>query len=182
MWFGLLAVLFIALSSLCLLTAFASALSRPARESKNLAVDASAGQEYIARYTASIRASAIIMVALSAVLTLLMIAYAGGPLPVALGGGGFIFLVLYSIHVFGTSVRFTANGFVAQAPFQSELRENYESVRLITSRPGILRIEFADGRVLKIRAGLGDPDVVMSILNTRCPENPRALQGHTVRD
>lgn len=169
-WFGLIAVVLIALSSFCLLTALASVLARPTRESKNQTVDAIADREYIARYTTSIRVSAIIMAVLYAVLTLLMIFYAGGPLLVAVGVSGFIVLVMHSIHVFGTSVRFTDSGFVGRSPFHSELRENYEDVRRITSRPGILRIGFADGRMLKIRAGLGDADVIISLLDARCPE------------
>jgi len=79
--------------------------------------------------------------------------------------------LLYAVHMMTTCVRFTRQGFVARLPWFRKLDEPYERVQRISGKPGTLRIQFSDGRTLRLHSGWGDPDAVIAHLQAHCPES-----------
>ena len=94
-------------------------------------------------------------------------------MPVIMFGAGMIFFILYAIHVWGTEIRFTPSGFVARRPMSPELLEPYSHVKRIKVRTGTLTVEFSGGQKIYFHRGLGDPDIVVELLQARCPASVR---------
>jgi len=82
----------------------------------------------------------------------------------------FFGLVANVVHVITTSVRFTNDRITARLPWFRSLSEPYAAVKKLRSMPGTVRIQFSDGRSLRLHPGLGDPDVVIGYLQRHCPE------------
>jgi hypothetical protein len=157
-------------SSICLFSALAAFIKRrqpPGQIAHSVAVDG----EYVAEYSRSDRATALFIAAFFGVLTTFILLRSTTPGIVALSATFFGGAVLYAVHIMTTSVRFTRQGFVARLPWFRKLEERYERVQRISGKPGTLRIQFSDGRTLRLHSGLGDPDTVIAHLQAHCPES-----------
>jgi hypothetical protein len=87
--------------------------------------------------------------------------------PLILGVGA----LWYAIHVTTTSILFTKEYIIAQLPGFRTVSEPYDAIRKVQAKPGTVRIQFLDGRSLKLHPGLGDPDLVIGYLQARCPKH-----------
>ncbi len=127
--------------------------------------------DYLAKYSIGDRAVALGLAIASATLATFFVSGSASWIATAIS----IVLVLgaafYLSHVGLTRVLFTANGLVVRRPFQREFSETYANVKRISGKPGTVKLEFADGRSLKLHSGLGNPDVVIGYLQTHCPES-----------
>ena len=54
-----------------------------------------------------------------------------------------------------------------------ELLEPYSHVKRIKVRTGTLTVEFSSGQKIYFHRGLGDPDIVVELLQARCPASVR---------
>jgi hypothetical protein len=170
LWFGLLSVTLIFGSSLCLFAALAAFIKQrrtTERTARAVATDA----DYVAEYPGSDRVTALLIAVFFGVLTAFLVLRSATPGMIALSGLFFGGGLLYAVHIMTTCVRFTRSGFVARLPWFRTLQEPYERVQRISGKPGTLRVQFSDGRVLRLHSGLGDPDAVIAHLQARCPES-----------
>lgn len=127
--------------------------------------------EYVATYSWPDRAKALIIAGLFGILTVFLLLRSTDWRGIALSGTFFGISIIYVLHLLGTSVRFTREGFIARLSWLRQFDAPYNLVNRVSSKPGTLKIEFSDGRSLKIHSGLGNPDVVIALLQARCPES-----------
>ena len=175
LWLALASLSFVAGSSLCLFTSFAAflmgKLNRQQSESQPITRRAAIDGEYVATYSWSDRAKALIVAGSFGILTVFLLLRSKDWRGIALSGTFFGVSVIYVLHIVGTSVRFTREGFIARLSWLRQFDAPYNLVNRISSKPGTLKIEFSDGRSLKIHSGLGNPDVIIALLQERCPES-----------
>lgn len=168
LWLGELSVTLIFGSSLCLFLALAAVIKRRNRAPGRAHRQVTVSVDYVARYPRSDRIQALLLAGFFAALTVffgLRSATAG----MIIAASIFAVAVWYAVHVMSLSVRFTDDGFVARLAWFRELREPYDRVVKILTKPGTITVHFSDGRSLKLHPGLGDAETVIAQLRTRCP-------------
>jgi len=132
--------------------------------------------DYVARYSAQDQIITIILSILFGALTLFVCFRSHGtPLQIAFITI-FCGLIAYAVQVTSTSIRFTNERITARLPWFRSFSEPYAAIERLQSKPGTIRIQFSDGRSLSLHSGLGDPDLVISYLQTHCPESAE-LEG-----
>lgn len=138
--------------------------------------------EYIARYSMQDRVIAVILAILFGGLTVFIVLRSNRMLMQVVAVTIFCGLVANVLHVIATRVRFTDDRITARLAWFRSISEPYTAVKKLRSMPGTVRIQFSDGRSLKLHPGLGDPDRVIGYLRTHCPESveledpPRPLE------
>jgi hypothetical protein len=127
--------------------------------------------DYLAKYFAQDQVIAVSLALVFGALTVLLLLLS----PLIEWGmvclGFFCYFVWYAIHVTTTSIRFTRERIIARLPGFRTISEPYTAIQKLQSKPGTLRVEFSDGLSLKLYSGLGDPESVISYLQTHCPES-----------
>ncbi len=171
LFLGLLSLGFVSASSLCLLLALARYIqSRHPRCQKRAAqVRLKVDGEYEARYSWSDRIVALALVAFFGGLTLLLWMRSGKPHVIVGCAILFGWTAFYAVHITGTCIRFTRQGFTARISWVRNVSEPYAAVQSISGKPGTLRVQFSDGQSLKFHSGLGNPDLVIACLRAKCP-------------
>lgn len=131
--------------------------------------------EYVAQYSARDRAIGLGLMAFFAALLVYLASRSARVIGLVISGGGFCFFAWYAILLMVTRVKFTRERIVARLPLFREVSERYADVVQVRSKPGTVRLDFADGHTLKLHSGLGDPDVIIAYLDAHCP--PSAVSG-----
>jgi hypothetical protein len=170
-WLGVLSVILIAVSSLCLFFALAAFLKRRNQEGRLTTHTVTAEGEYVAEYSRSNRVIALSLAAFFVALTVFFELRSAKPGALAISATFLGGAVWYAVHVMSTRVRFTSQGLVARLSWFRELNEPYHRVEHISGTPGTLKIQFSDGRTLRLHSGLGDPDSVIAHLHAHCPKS-----------
>jgi hypothetical protein len=170
LWLAWLSITLIFASSLCLFSALYAFLRGRLRRTEPVARKVATNSEYVAQYSRSDRATALVIACSLGLLTAFFSLHSKKPGIIALSATFFGAAVLYAVHTVTTRVMFTHQGFVARFSWFRELREPYDRVQRISGRPGTLKIQFSDGRQLKLHSGMGDPETVIAHLQARCPE------------
>jgi hypothetical protein len=129
------------------------------------------GGEYIAEYSFGDRLTGLAIAGFYGALTIFFLLRSARLQAVALCLVFAGWAVFYAVHVTVTRIRFTQDGLVARLPWFRQLSEPYARVQRISGKPGTLKIEFSDGRSLKLHSGLGDADTVIAYLQAHCPES-----------
>jgi len=173
LWLGLLSVTMIFSSSLCLSFALAKFLEARRARSKPVEppISVNVDREYIAQYSLGDRVTAIAIAAFFGALTIFFLLRSNRLRATGLSLLFFFWALFYVVHITITRIRFTHEGFVARLPWFREISEPYARVQRISGKPGTLKIEFSDGRTLKIHSGLGDAHTVVAYLQAHCPES-----------
>jgi hypothetical protein len=112
-----------------------------------------ANDEYVAEYSRSDRATALLIAGSFGALTVLFVLRSTKPGVIALCTAFFLAAVLYAADIMTARVRFTREGFVARRLWFRELHEPYDRVQRISGRPGTLKVQFSDGRSLNLPPG-----------------------------
>jgi hypothetical protein len=126
--------------------------------------------DYIAQYSWADRCIAAAIALFFAALAVFFIR-SGAVKGALISTAFFSFMAYYLLHVTGTRVRFAQDEFVVRRSWFLRFSEPYGRVQRIVSKPGTVRVEFSDGRCLKLHPGLGDPDKVIAYLQARCPSS-----------
>jgi hypothetical protein len=173
LWFGELSVTLIFGSSLCLFFALARLIqSRKRLPMATMSpVTVSLDEEYTAEYSWGDRIIALGLALFFGWLTAFFLLRSAKLRPTILSAIFFCWAAWYVVHTTGTRVGFSRQGIVARLSWFRELSEPWASVIRISSKPGTLKIEFTDGRSLKLRSGLGDANTVVAHLQARCPNS-----------
>jgi len=127
--------------------------------------------EYVARYSMQDRVIAVILAILFGGLTVFIVLRSNRMLMQVVAVTIFCGLVANVLHVIATRVQFTDDRITARLAWFRSISEPYTAVKKLRSMPGTVRIQFSDGRSLKLHPGLGDPDRVIGYLRTHCPKS-----------
>jgi hypothetical protein len=128
-------------------------------------------REYVAEYSWTDRSIALAMAIFFGALLVFFLLRADRFPIIVISAVMFSFTIFYLLHVTGTRIQFSKDGFVARISWFRHFSGRYDQVQRISSKPGTLKVEFADKRSLKFHPGLGDPDKVIAYLRARCPES-----------
>lgn len=131
--------------------------------------------EYVAQYSARDRAIGLGLMVFFAGLLVYLVSRSGRAIGIVISGGFFCFFAWYTLQMMVTRVKFTRERIVARLPVFREVSERYADVVQLRSKPGTVRVDFADGQALKLHSGLGDPDVIIAYLDAHCP--PSVVSG-----
>ncbi|MGE5570780.1 MAG: hypothetical protein ACM3S5_17215 [Rhodospirillales bacterium] len=101
--------------------------------------------------------------------------HSGRVIGIVISGSFFCFFAWYTLQMMVTRITFTRERIVARLPVFRKLSQRYTDVVELRSRPGTLRVDFADGQALKLHPGLGDADVIIAYLDAYCP--PSVVAG-----
>lgn len=118
--------------------------------------------DYVAEYSIGDRIIAVILALLFSVLTGFFAFHSSTGMMIS--GAIFCWFVWYAVHLTRTRIRFTKSRIIAHLPWRQVISEPYENLQRIQARPGTVVLRFIGGRSLKVHAGLGDPDVVITYL------------------
>lgn len=176
LWLGWLSLGLIVGSALCVFLAIAGFLKARKRHAATRAVHKLPKRcegDYLAKYSVGDRAVALGLTIASVALATFFVLGSASWIATAISVVLVLWAAFYLSHVALMQVLFTANGLVARRPFQREFSETYTNVKRISGKPGTVKVEFADGRSLKLHSGLGNPDIVIAYLQTHCPESLR---------
>jgi hypothetical protein len=81
------------------------------------------------------------------------------------------FSVCYAIHLLVTRVRLTKETIDSRTWWGEEVSEPYSNLRRVAGKPGTLTLHFSDGRLIRLYAGLGNPDIVIAYLSKHAPKH-----------
>ncbi len=125
--------------------------------------------DYLAKYSIGDKTVALGLAAASAALAGFFILGSASGTATTISVVLVLWAGFYLVHVSLTQVLFTNDGVLVRRPFQPQFSERYDDIKRIRGKPGTVKIEFADGRLLKLHSGLGDADIVISFLRRHCP-------------
>lgn len=172
LWWGLSVMALAAGSMLCLAVPLVRRIeARGARPEATSEASSQSNGEYVARYSAQDQVTAIILAILFGCITVFMLVRSHRAFFQVVFVAFLCGLIAYAMQVTTTSIRFTNERIIARLPGFRTISEPYTAIERLRSKPGTIRIQFADGRSLNLHPGLGNPDLVIGYLQAHCPES-----------
>jgi lysylphosphatidylglycerol synthetase-like protein (DUF2156 family) len=127
--------------------------------------------DYTAEYSWGDRIAASFFTILCAGLLCFFLVRGGHFRSIAISAALFCGMVYCTLEATGTRIRFTDQGLVARVFWIRHLAARYTDVRRVSLKPGVLKVEFSDGRSLRLYSALGKPGKVLAYLRARCPKS-----------